>query len=124
MLFQVPLFLFQCCGSVFPLRLKCSVLAPVSLRPLLLNTQFALIGQLIHVRASNAYDSRAASLNQFALAELAVNMHICNYDIMNYGCSKCFENNKYVRLYLTMCPKLMHKKMTQNIYFSCKNASL
>ena len=32
---------------VYILCLKCSVLAPVSLRPLLLNAESALIGQLI-----------------------------------------------------------------------------
>ena len=37
---------------VFPLCLKSSLLAPVSLRPLPQNILFALIGQLIHIWAS------------------------------------------------------------------------
>ena len=45
----------QCCRAVFSLRLKCSVLASVPLRPSLLNTQSALIGQLTHDWASTAY---------------------------------------------------------------------
>ena len=61
----------HCCSSVFPFRLKHSVLATVSLRLLLLNNQSALIGQLQHAWASTADNNRAAVLNQFLHAKLA-----------------------------------------------------
>lgn len=42
----------QRCSTVCPLLLRCSVLAPVSLRPLLLNAQSHLIGRVTRARAS------------------------------------------------------------------------
>ena len=52
----------QCCSNVFILK-RPVFLAPVSLRPLLLNTQSTLIGQLTHAWASTANNNRAAVLN-------------------------------------------------------------
>ena len=48
-----------------------SVLAPVSLRPRLLNTKPALIGQLTHTWASTANNNRAAVLHQFLRVKVA-----------------------------------------------------
>ena len=53
----------QCCTNVFLLCLKRSVLAPVSLRPSLPNTQSALIGQLTHAWPSTANNNWIALLN-------------------------------------------------------------
>ena len=51
-------------------------LAPVSLRPLLLDTQSPLIGQLTYAWASTANNS-AAQLNQFLCAKLAARHLLC-----------------------------------------------
>ena len=61
-----------CC----PLCLKHSVLDPVSLKPP--PPPAALIGQLTHAWAGNAYN-RAAVLNQFLSAKLAVMHKLCKY---------------------------------------------
>ena len=57
----------------FPQTVHCSALAPVSLRPSLLNTQSALIGRLTHAWDSSANNSRAAVLKKLLLANLAAN---------------------------------------------------
>ena len=56
-----------------PLHLKCSALAPVSLKPLLLSAKSAVIGQLTHAWASTPNNNRAAVLNQLLCAKLATN---------------------------------------------------
>ena len=56
----------QCCSFVSP-----SVLAPVSLKPLPLDTQSTLIGQLTHAWCSGALNNRAAVQNQVSCAKLA-----------------------------------------------------
>ena len=55
----------QCCSSLFPLCLKNSVLAAVSLKPLpLLNTQSPLIGQLTHTWPRTTNNNSSAEPNQ------------------------------------------------------------
>ena len=64
-------FILSTAAALFPPScLKRSVLATVSLRLLLLNTQSALIGQLKHARANTADNNRASVLNQFFCAKL------------------------------------------------------
>ena len=60
----------QGCNTVSPLCLKRSVLAPVSLRPPIPNTQSPLIGQLTHAWPSTVDNKIAAVLNQSLGAKL------------------------------------------------------
>ena len=65
----------QCSSTVFPLCLKHSVWASVSLRSSLTYTQSLLIGQLTHawLRSTN----RPAALNQFPCAKPAARHALC-----------------------------------------------
>ena len=59
--------------------LKYSVLDPVSLRPLLLNTHYPLIGELTQTCASTASNNTAAVLNQILLSKLAACIKLYKY---------------------------------------------
>ena len=87
-------FTVQFCSTVFPLSMRCSVLAPVSLRPLLLNTQSPLIGQLTHAWTSTANNNRAAVPNRFLHAKQEAMLYIMQMcDIMTW-CDVTRSRNK------------------------------
>ena len=103
----------QCCSTLFALHLKCSVLAPVPLRPSFQNTHFALIGQLTHAWASTAYCVSSCLCRVFNLPvsfTCAVNMGMNYANTVFCGKAMCFLTFRVFYMYKNQWRSLKERK--------------